>query len=45
MWWTSEDDRLKAVNMFNQLVIMTVDYEGKLAAQRKRREENKLKGF
>ncbi|MEY2495535.1 MAG: hypothetical protein QOJ45_2027 [Verrucomicrobiota bacterium] len=45
MWWTSEDGRLKAVNMFNQLVIMTVDYEGKLAAQRKRREENKLKGF
>ena len=45
LWWTSEDGRLKARNMFNQLQIGTVDYVEKRTARINQNKEDRLKGF
>ena len=44
-WWTSEEGRLKAINMFNQLQIGTVDYIEKRTARINQNKEDRLKGF
>jgi len=45
LWWTSSDQRLKAINMFNQLQIGTAHYIEERAARNRERESDRLKGF
>jgi len=45
MWWDSEDGRLKAINMFNQVQIGTVSYVEKRTERIKQNEADRLKGF